>query len=113
MKRVIILIMALVMCSCSASRTSSKDETGAPFVDHPNPGVKYPARFGGVVGVILGVPLTLIALPITVPIAIATDSNMAPAAPLVGMYAGVATVFGAITWPLFGWWKSTNDEQGH
>lgn len=80
-----------------------------PFVDHPNPGVKYPARVGGVVGVILGVPLTLIALPITVPIAIATDSNMVPAAPLVGMYAGVATVFGAIAWPLFGWWKSTDD----
>ena len=90
---------------CSTTRTTEKDSIGAPYFDHPNAGVRYPARVGGGLGAIIGVPLIIVCLPVTVPIALINDQNMTPVAPLVGTSFGFATLFGSLTWPFFGWWK--------
>ncbi len=95
----------IALCGCSAARTTENDAIGAPYLDHPNAGVKYPARVGGGLGAIVGIPLVIICLPVTVPVALITDQNMVPVAPLVGTSFGFATLFGSLTWPFFGWWK--------
>lgn len=104
-RRILLVTLTLFMWSCSATRVDNDDKIGAPFDEHPNAAVRYPAHVGGIIGAIIGVPLTIVALPITVPVAAATDQNATPLVPLLGSYLGFSTVFGAISWPLFGWWK--------
>jgi hypothetical protein len=79
-------------------------DNGPPFTAHSNVGVRYPARFGAVVGAIIGIPVTIACLPVTVPMAAVKDENMLPVVPLLLCTHGGGTIFGAIFWPLFGWW---------
>ena len=101
----LMITITFLMLSCSATRVVNDDKIGAPFDEHPYPAVRYPAHAGKIIGAIIGVPLTIVALPITIPVAVATDQNATPLAPSFGSYLGFSTVFGAISWPLFGWWK--------
>jgi hypothetical protein len=59
-------------------------------------------------GILLGVPLSLALIPVTAPIAEAKDSNIFPLVPMVFGYRGGETLFGALAWPLFGWWHWPN-----
>jgi len=106
-----LIVITFFLCSCSLTRVDDDDKIGAPFQDHPNPGVRYSADVGGGVGAIVGIPVMIIALPITATIAAITNENATPLAPLIGTSLGFSTLFGAVTWPLFGWWKVTDVNQ--
>ena len=85
------------MLSCSATRVDNDDKIRAPFDEHPNPAVRYSADVGGIIGAIIGVSLTVVALPVMILVAAATDQNATPLAPLLGSYLGFSPIFGEIS----------------
>ena len=89
--------ITLLMLSCSATRVDNDDKIGAPFDEHPYPAVRYSAHAGKIIGAKIGVPLTIIALPVTILGAAATDQNATPLAPLLGSYLGFSPIFGEIS----------------
>ena len=84
-------------------------------LDHPDPKVAGPAEVGGIVGMVAGIPLDIVALPITWPLAAMDDSPdgggayiiMAPS--IVTGYV-VGNVVGFVPWLAFGWWGNEKYE---
>ena len=114
------LLVGSMGCSTlhSHGRTHA-DKEGPPaapswlFAKHCNPGVRIPARVGGgAAAILVGVPASLVLIPITAPIGEAIDSNLFPLTPMLACYVGGETVLGAIAWPAFGWWRWANEGRG-
>ena len=106
MKSTTILSLALLGASCSPLP-----------LDHPDTRISGPAEVGGIVGIGLGIPLTVIALPVTIPL---SRQNPSPdggeaytmAAPSLVMGSIVGNAVGSVPWVLFQGWKSRDKEQG-
>lgn len=75
---------------------------GPPFMDHPNPLVHAPANLGFYVGVLVGIPVAIVALPVPRG---AASSDVDAFLPMVWVGWGGATLLGGALWPLFGWWS--------
>jgi len=87
------------------SARNSVEKTWPP-AEHHNPGVRIPARVGAVVGGFVGVPVSLALFPVT---AATVDSNLFPLVPMLVCAVSGETLFGAVAWPVFGWWHWSNE----
>jgi hypothetical protein len=117
------VLMVLIMTGCTTVNKHSqvhRDEKERPaatsiknsssFAKHHNPGVRVPARAGGTAaGLVVGVPATIVLIPITAPVGAALDSNIFPMVPMVVCWKAGDTLFGAMAWPFFGWWHWPNE----
>lgn len=92
-----------------AEQMKSRPENRSPFTRHTNPGVRYPARLGFGVGMVVGVPVAILALPFVTG---SDDSNLGPIVPMYFCAFCFGTVFGGIVWPLFGWWPPISPDEG-
>lgn len=103
------LIVSL-FSACASNRISQDDYIGPPFLSHPNPAVAKPAAAAGIAGgIVVGIPLTVASLPVTVPMAFILQSNMFPVWPVLISGVALSTSVGAVTWPFFGWWKPKSE----
>ena len=115
MKLSLVLVSLMVCTGCAsapltdeasntASPPTSTRHNGPPFLDHDNAGVQIPARAGAILGAVVGIPVSILLAPITIPYSVATDSNLGPITPLYYSILAGGTIFGGIAWPFFGWW---------
>ncbi len=84
-------------------------------LDHPDPKVAVPAEIGGIVGIVAGIPLDIVALPITWPLSAMDDSPDGGGAyiimaPSLGLGYVVGNVVGFVPWLAFGWWGNEKYE---
>jgi len=83
------------------------------LVKHPNPLVRYPSLTGAFLGVIVGAPVALVALPITYPLGKQMENNTGKPgtatntmySPMTATGEGGTLALGGPFWLLFGWWK--------
>ena len=84
------------------------------LVEHPKRTVRYPALAGETAGYLVGLPVALICLPITLPIsAFNQDSeaaHWAPLAPVIVARDTITTLVGGGPWLIFGWWGVPESE---
>ena len=109
------LVGILILCiSTFLTGCGARIESVGPKFDinaygkNPNEGQKISGAIGTGVGGLLGVPLTLITLPVTIPIACFSDGHMKGLVficPMVYSMCGVSNITGAISWPFLGWWN--------
>jgi len=117
MKILYTILIALVLVGCATTNnqpvcSEEIDESaadlppydGLPFVSHHNAGVRIPAKTGAAIGGIVGIPVTIVLLPITLPLTAITESNLMPLVPWTYCYCAGGTILGGIAWPFFGWW---------
>jgi hypothetical protein len=103
------LFVVVVCAGCSHNHRFAID--GLP--DHPKRVVRYPAKVGGVLGCIVGVPLTIIMLPITMTI-VERKNGPVENQFLILMPVSVSCEVGILcvggpSWLVFGWWGK-NDQ---
>lgn len=70
---------------------------------HDNPLVSVPSTIGAVAAGAVGVPIAVLALPVTIPIGVANDANLAPLAPVFAVAQVGSVVVGGLPWLAFGW----------
>jgi hypothetical protein len=78
-------------------------------LNHPDPKVAVPAECAGIVGMVAGIPLSIVALPVTMPLAAMNDSPdggdaYIMAAPSLGLGYLVGNTVGFVPWLIWGWW---------
>lgn len=105
MKWMFLLPLALLCASCSTLP-----------LDHPDQRISGPAEVGGIVGIGIGVPITILALPVTIPLSHQDDSPDGGgayilAAPSLATGTIVGNAVGSIPWVIFQGWKSGDSEQ--
>lgn len=70
------------------------------LTDHDQPLVVIPATVGAVTFGVIGVPIAVAALPISVPVGAANDANLAPLAPVFIVAQVGAMALGGVPWLL-------------
>ena len=107
------ILMLFSGCSTATVKTSPHESysLGPPFVDHPNEAERKIAGTGAVLGFVAVIPITIVALPITVPIAANINQTEKSYAWILGVNYGAficgGTIFGSVAWPFCGWWDTT------
>ncbi len=105
----LVLLVLLVALNGCVSLTVPPAER---LREHPKRVVRYPANAGQAVGTVVGIPLSIVLLPVTVPyIYLATDRSFetgqfAMVPWVVSQAVGIICV-GGPPWLLFGWWGRT------
>jgi hypothetical protein len=84
-------------------------------LNHPDPKVAVPAEVGGIVGIVAGIPLDIVALPITIPLAAMDKSPDGGSAyiimaPSLGTGYVVGNAVGFVPWLVWGWWGNEKYE---
>jgi hypothetical protein len=80
------------------------------LVEHPKAVVRYPAKAGEVVGGVVGVPVAIVFLPVSLIVGsmgTAEEQTWAPLYPWVVTRNTVTTLVGGPSWLVFGWWGDT------
>ncbi len=101
--------LAFGACGSKPSGTPARKASVAPPADtdtdtlfgrHPSPAVRDAAQFGGgVVGILVGIPTSIVLIPITYPLAAANGDKWAVLYPFGICYQIGATLFGGVTAP--------------
>jgi Aspartic acid proteinase inhibitor len=102
MKAVCIVLIFCASCFLTGCSTTSQS-----LLEHPKAVVRYPAKAGEVVGEVVGVPVAIVCLPISLIVgSMGTDEerNWAPLYPLSLTANIMTTLVGGPSWLLFGWW---------
>jgi hypothetical protein len=105
-KIITVTVSILAISGCSISRKDINN--GPPFVQHRNVIERSFAQTGYVIGCIVGLPVSIVAAPVTIPIASNSkdaQGGLVVLAPVFGIGYGIGTLFGAITWPFCGWYE--------
>lgn len=106
-----VLVSGLLILSLSGCTTTLENYHWG-MVEHPRTVVKYPARVGSTVGQIVGFPVTVALLPLSLALGRGASADDAGKV-WVGFYPFVACrdtgaiIGGSIPWLLFGWWGNT------
>ena len=101
----------IVFVSLVAVLGSGCASTSQHLLEHPKAVVRYPAKAGEVAGVIVGIPVGIVLLPVSWTIG-ATSGDpeteaWAPLYPAVGTKDLVTVVVAGPSWLIFGWWGET------
>ena len=102
--------VSIVLIFCASCFLAGCSTTSQGLLEHPKAVVRYPAKAGEVVGVVVGVPVAIVCLPISLIVgSMGTDEerNWAPLYPLALTANIMTTVVGGPSWLLFGWWGDT------
>ncbi|MGK0520097.1 MAG: hypothetical protein ACJAUC_002802 [Planctomycetota bacterium] len=85
--------MAMALAGCQGFYDPIEE-----LVDHEQPLVSVPANVGAFVMGVVGVPVAVVALPISVPISVANDAALGPLAPMFAVAQVGAIVLGGLPW---------------
>ncbi|MFC1461337.1 hypothetical protein ACFLQR_02320 [Verrucomicrobiota bacterium] len=104
-------LMLLTLTGCA-----SLNRPVCELMEHPKRVVKYPSRVGNVCGSIVGVPVSVVLLPVSYPVTIASgdtgEEGWGVYAPAV-FCGDVGTIlFGGVPWLGFGWWGNEQEPKG-
>lgn len=98
----------LVLIICASCFLSACSATSQKLLEHPRAVVRYPAKAGETVGSIIGIPVTIVCLPVSLAVgACVRDHETAVWAPLYPYAVTVdvfTTIFAGPPWLVFGWW---------
>lgn len=94
-KSVCVLGALLTLPCCAGFYDPLEELTG-----HEQSLVSAPANVGAFAMGVVGVPIAVLALPITVPVAVANDANLAPLAPVFVVAQVGAIALGGLPWLL-------------
>ena len=105
MKAASIVLIFCALCFLAGCSTTSQS-----LLEHPKAVVRYPAKAGEVVAGVVGLPVAIVCLPISLIVgSMGTDEerNWAPLYPWVVTENIMTTLVGGPSWLLFGWWGDT------
>jgi hypothetical protein len=100
------IILAVLSIGCTINR--SQIDNAPPFVSHSNMIERSFAQSGYVIGCLIGLPVAIISLPITIPLAQAgkdAQSGLIVLSPIFGLGYGLGTIVGGAVWPIAGWYE--------
>jgi hypothetical protein len=102
------LCICLFLLNGCSSIPRSEIDNSPPFTSHKNIIERSSAQTGYVLGCVVGIPVSIIALPATRRIASqSTDAQggLLVFSPMFGLGYGVGTIVGTALWPLCGWYE--------
>lgn len=94
-KSICVAVAAMTLAGC-ANFFDPIDE----LVDHENPLVSGSASVGAAVMGVVGVPVAIVALPVSIPVGMACDASLAPLAPMFAVAQVGAIALGGLPWLL-------------
>ena len=111
--RLFAMVMAIFLfAACQPRLAELKSDNAPPFVRHENDAQATSGRIGYLLGSLIGIPVSIICLPVTIPLNSGNKDPQSASSLLAPMHycgTGLGTVTGILTWLLFGWYTFDED----
>ena len=103
--------VSIVLIFCASCFLTGCSTTSQSLLEHPKAVVRYPAKAGEQVGNIVGIPVAIIFLPVSLVVGACSGDHeteiWAPLYPYAITRDLFTSVFACPSWLLFGWWGGT------